>query len=75
METKMKYDLDGFELDILLISLIGRRNNIKGLLTTSGMSESYYAGYREEMARVDGLLEKFFPGSVKSLEANAAAAA
>lgn len=64
----MNFQLNGSELDIILISLIGRRNSIKALLTNNGMMDNYYAGYRDELSRVENLLEKFFPGSLKSME-------
>lgn len=68
---KMKYDLSGEDLGVLLGCLIGRRNNILGLIKVEGASEAYYAGYRQELSAVDSLLERFFPGSVERIKAAA----
>lgn len=70
---KMKFDFDGDEISVILVSLIARRNNILGLMKLDRMSESYYAGYRQELSVVDGILERLFPGSVSKLEAASAA--
>lgn len=66
----MKYELDGEELSVLLVGLIGRRNNILGLVKMDGMSDSYYSGYARELDVVENLLEKFFPGSVQRIKTN-----
>lgn len=71
---KMKLELNGSELDILMISLIGRRNSIKNLLSIDGMSDNYYAGYREEMGRVDAMMERLMPGCVQRIVATLDAA-
>lgn len=67
----MKYDLNSDDLSVLLVSLIGRRNNINGLLTGKGMSDSFYDSYRKELNTVDSLLERFFPGSVENIKSTA----
>lgn len=71
---KMKFELNGSELDILMISLIGRRNSIKNLLSMDGMSDNYYAGYREEMDRVYAMMERLMPGCVERIVATLDAA-
>jgi len=69
----MQFELSGDELSVVLVSLIGRRNSILGLLKLDRMPEPYYAGYRQELSVVDGMLERLFPGSVSRLEAASAA--
>lgn len=64
----MKYELNGDDLAVLLVSLIGRRNNIHGLLKIENMSESYYDSYKQELCTVENLLNKFFPNSVERLQ-------
>lgn len=65
----MKYDFNGEELNVLLMSLIGRRNDIKGLLDNAPSSDiEYHKWYSGELKIVESLLEKFFPGSMKSLD-------
>ena len=63
----MNLTINGSELDILMVSLIGRRNAIMGILSIDGMSDNYYAGYREEMAMVDAMLERLMPGCVERI--------
>lgn len=69
----MKFEFNGDEMSVMLVSLITRRNNILGLLKVDHMPESYYSSYRQELSVVDGMLERFFPGSVSRLEAALAA--
>lgn len=69
----MNYKFDGEEISVILVSLIARRNNILGLLNIERMSETYYAGYRQELSVVENMLERIFPGSVANLNACCAA--
>lgn len=67
----MKFDFNGDEMSVLLMSLIQRRTNVLGLLERV-QSESCILSYRAELHTVENLLEKFFPGSVANLKKNAA---
>lgn len=64
----MKFDFTGEEMSALLMSLIQRRNTVQDLLNVDGAPESYTNGYLAELATVEGLLEKFFPGSVDRIK-------
>lgn len=64
----MKFDFTSEELSVMLMSLIQRRNTVKGLMDVDGASASYKNSYLAEMATVEGLLEKFFPGSVERIQ-------
>lgn len=64
-----KYTFNDDEMTAMMMALIGRRNTIKGLMTVECASDSYKNSYIAEMATVEGLLEKFFPGSVSRLPA------
>lgn len=67
------YDFNNEEMSVLLVSLVGRRENIIGLLNIPKMSESFYKGYNQEMRVVESMMEKFFPGSVERIKAASAA--
>lgn len=64
----MKFDFTCEEMSTLLMSLIQRRNTVQGLLNVDGASAGYISGYLAEMATVEGLLEKFFPGSLERIK-------
>jgi len=69
----MNYKFDSEEITVILVSLVTRRNNIVGLLNIESMPEAYYDGYRKELTVLDGMLERFFPGSVERIKATVAA--
>lgn len=70
----MKYDFDGEELNVILMSLIGRMRTVQNLLDVPAVSDpSYISSYKSELKTVEDLLEKFFPGSVERIKASYAA--
>lgn len=65
-----KYTFNDDEMTAMMLSLIGRRNTIKGLiisLPSANMEQHIIDSYIQEKQTVEGLLEKFFPGSVSRL--------
>jgi len=61
----MKFTVE--EIDVLIISLIRRRNNIQELLKSLVLADSpkSVASYSRELLVVEALLEKVSPGSLK----------
>lgn len=59
----MKFDFDTEEMNVLLISLIRRRITIKNIVD-GGPSPIY----TKELQTVESLLEKLFPGSLKTIQ-------
>lgn len=62
-----KFDLDADELNVILISLIRRRDTAINMLEMSMIPE-HKESYDKEIKTVDKLLEKFFPGSVERIK-------
>lgn len=60
------------ELNTLQLSLLTRRNTIMDLLRVDILSQTTKDNYIEELSDVEGMLERFFPGTMKILNANAA---
>lgn len=60
------------EMNVLLISLIQRRNTVLDLLNVKTSVTSYKDSYTAELLTVEGLLEKLFPGSLATIKATAA---
>lgn len=63
-----KFAFDGKEMNVLLISLIQRRNTVLDLLNVKTSVASYTDAYAEELATVEGLMEKFFPGGLERIQ-------
>jgi len=61
----MKFDFDGDEMSVVLVSLIGRRNNLIKLNEISKGAGTYV----QEIEIVDSIIEKMFPGGAKALQA------
>lgn len=64
-----KFSFNDSEMNVLLVSLIQRRNNIIGLRDVANGCEVLTKTYAEEMTTVENLLEKFFPGSLERIKA------
>ena len=59
----MKFDFSADEMNALLYSLIGRRKVLKNII--DGRESPIYG---RELQIVEGVMEKMFPGSVKTIE-------
>lgn len=68
-----KFSFSDSEMNVLLVSLIQRRNNILGLSNVTNGCEVLTKTYADELATVENLLEKFFPGSLERIKASSAA--
>lgn len=60
------------ELNVLQMSLLTRRNTIMNLLRVDIISQDTRDSYTDELSDVEGMLERFFPGTKKILNSNAA---
>ena len=60
----MKFDFNNEEMGVLMMSLIRRRTNVMELVKMVS-SPSSVEGYTQELQIVEGLLEKFSPGSME----------
>ena len=70
-----KFSFSDSEMNVMLVSLIQRRNDILGLSNNKVITgcETLTKIYADELATVENLLEKFFPGSVERIKASSAA--
>ena len=59
----MKFDFSADEMQALLFSLIGRRKVLKNII--DGRESTIYKG---ELQHVEAVMEKLFPGSIKTIE-------
>ena len=59
----MKFDFTADEMYALLLSLVARRNTLKSII--DGRESSIYS---QGLQTVEAVMEKLFPGSVKSLD-------
>lgn len=60
----MKFDFDGNEMSVILVSLIGRRNNLIKLNEISKGAGTY----AQEIEIVESLIEKMFPNGLQALK-------
>lgn len=54
------------EMVVMLVCLIGRRNELVKLNDNPYVSEATKEAFRQDMVVMDAIQEKMFPGSVKS---------
>jgi hypothetical protein len=65
-----RYTFNDDEMTAMMMALVGRRNTIKDLivgLPEAKIGKNVIDSYVQEKQTVEGLLEKFFPGSVSRL--------